>query len=124
MRSIIGSTDCEAISNERASAKPAGDKQAKACLDSSVPVQHLYPALELKYSDPFDSSTTLFALLYVYANGRPKNRSESVLNSSGLTGSRSQVFRRRRFDVTPTISVCRMRVANHSRIVVQDKCLT
>ena len=32
-----GSTNCEAICYERASAKPAGDKQPKGCLDSSAP---------------------------------------------------------------------------------------
>jgi len=42
---VGGSTNCEAVSNERASAKPAGDKQAKACLDSSAPEQHLSPTL-------------------------------------------------------------------------------
>jgi hypothetical protein len=31
-----------AICNERASAKPAGDKQAKACLDYSAPSSQLF----------------------------------------------------------------------------------
>jgi hypothetical protein len=47
-----GSTNCEAVSKERASAKPAGDKQPKGCLDYSAPTPVPVNLLELLYFYP------------------------------------------------------------------------